>query len=243
MDFVAQEYWDQGYAALALDRVDAQDPIRIWIETHFKGTSGSCFEVGCFPGRYLGVFGELGYEVNGIDLTPRVSDDFPQYLEGRGFKVGQFTQGDFLKTEPNAQFDVVCSFGFIEHYSNWDEVIKKHFEWLKPGGHLVLETPNFKGAFQYLLHRLVDQKNLRRHNTASMVPLQWAQLTRDAGFEVIQAGYLGTFLFWEDQQDRNIFQKIALKGIRVLAKILPRALPEGLPAFAPFCALIARKPI
>ena len=242
MDFVEQEYWDQGYAEFEFYRVDDQDPVRVWIEKYFKGTSGSCFEVGCFPGRYLGVFGELGYEVNGIDLTPRVSGDFPKYLASRGFEVGQFTQGDFLKTEPNNQFDVVCSFGFIEHYSNWDEVIKKHFEWLKPGGHLVLEAPNFKGSFQLLLHRLVDQENLNRHNIDSMVPHQWAQLARDAGFEIIQEGYLGNFLFWEDQQERNFLQKATLKGIRVLSKILPKVLPEGLPAFAPFCAVIAKKP-
>ncbi len=242
MDFIDQDYWDDSYSGFEFYRVDNDDPVRLWIEEYFRNGSGTCFEVGCFPGRYLGVFGELGYELNGIDLTPRVEHDFAKWLSHRGFKVGSFTQGDFMEIEASKQFDIVCSFGFIEHYTNWDQAIKKHFDWLKPGGFLVLEAPNFRGWFQHFLHQLVDQENLKRHNLDSMVPLQWADLAREAGFEIIQEGYIGTYLFWEDEQERNLIQQLILKGIRLLGRILPSILPKGLPAFAPFCTLIARKP-
>ena len=79
MNLVPQEYWDKGYETLELDIAPKDDTVRRWIELFFSNRGkGRCLEIGCFPGRYLAVFGELGYELNGIDLTPRVESDLPR---------------------------------------------------------------------------------------------------------------------------------------------------------------------
>lgn len=59
--------------------------------------------------------------------------------------------------------DVVSSFGFIEHFTNWREVLAKHAEPVADDGHLIIEAPNFTGAFQRWLHVNFDKANSARH--------------------------------------------------------------------------------
>lgn len=100
--------------------------IRKWIENYFSVMSSSyhsrsVLEIGCFPGKFLSVFGELGYELNGIDISPRVETDLPIWLRDKGYKTGNFINADFFDYADSRKYGVVCSFGFIEHFVNWQE--------------------------------------------------------------------------------------------------------------------------
>lgn len=79
-ELVDQSYWDKGYEKTTFSIAGDDKPIRNWIESFVKKANGKCFEVGCFPGTYLAVFGGLGYVLNGIDLTPGVEKDLPEWL-------------------------------------------------------------------------------------------------------------------------------------------------------------------
>ena len=86
----SQETWDHEYQDLEFRLPPYQDQIRRWLtEWAPKNKAGSCFEVGCFPGQYLAVFGEMGFEVNGADLPPRVFPEMANWLDCSGDKVGQ----------------------------------------------------------------------------------------------------------------------------------------------------------
>lgn len=239
---VDQSYWDASYAGMQPAMAPPGDALREWLEGTVPQAHGEqhALEIGCFPGRYLAVLGTLGYTVHGIDLTPAVERMKPAFA-AMGLRTGEFTHADFLRHEPQRRYDLVCSFGFIEHFPNWRGMIERHAELVAPGGLLVLETPNFRGWVQQLLHRLLDATNLRRHHLGAMRPDAWAAQVQARGFEVLGCGYMGSFDFWGDSPPPNFFQRAVLRVLRAITPWLKRRKPGGA-ALSPYCVLIARKP-
>jgi len=189
----------------------------------------------------LAVFGDAGYELNGIDLTPRVSTDMPRWLAACRYKTGTFRQADFCSFVDEKKYDVVCSFGFIEHFPNFEEILQLHTRLVKEGGYLVVCAPNFRGSLQYVLHKYLDSDNLGRHWVPAMNPPIWAKVAESSGFKIIESGYLGSFDFWVEEQPRNYWQRRILSLISRLKPHLERIVPYGLPMTAPYCGLIAQK--
>lgn len=235
-----QSYWDKSYHNLELQIVSEQDKVRQWIERFFDKAEGDCLEIGCFPGRYLAVFGKLGYRLYGVDLTPRVEQDLPCWLKDCGYKVGEFCKLNFEDFKSKKQYDIVCSFGFIEHFIDWQEILKKHALFVKNEGYLVISAPNFRGLIQRALHILLDRKNYNRHYIPSMNTDLWQDIVQNIGFDVVYCGYFGAFDFWVDNQSRNILQMMILKLINRLSPVLKK-LPKDKMIYAPFCGLIAKK--
>ncbi|HEV2394978.1 MAG TPA: methyltransferase domain-containing protein [Verrucomicrobiae bacterium] len=240
-NFTTQARWDVSYRDVALQAAPLGDPVRGWLERWVPRGQGPCLELGCFPGRYLAVLGELGYELHGVDLTPRVESDLPAWLQQQAYRVGQFIKGDVFTHTFARKFEVVCSFGLIEHFGNWTELVDIHAGLVEQGGLLVLATPNFRGWVQHGLHAWLDGANLAEHNLAAMRPNQWSHQVRDAGFEILISGWFGTFDFWANADPRRSRFKRAI--IKVVRRLIPmfRLLPEGVTAYAPYCGLVARK--
>lgn len=239
-DFVSQSHWDSGYERVAPTACDPDDPIRMLLIRMLPKGPLRSFELGCYPGRYLSVLGELGYELNGCDLTPRVQD-LTGWLRECGYRAGIFEQRDVFLLDETMQYDIVVSYGLIEHFGNWETLFMRHVNLVAPGGYLVVTTPNFKSPIQSFLHKMLDSENLKIHNVSSMDPARWARLATEAGFEVLHQGGIGRFEFWAARQNRNIFQKIFLRMI-MKTRPLWRYAPEGTLALAPYYGLVARRP-
>ncbi|MDP2385904.1 MAG: class I SAM-dependent methyltransferase [Bacteroidota bacterium] len=241
-NLASQSYWDEAYAGYSLqDKVADDDIVKKWLLKYIPKVNGaSCMEIGCFPGRYLTVMGDLGYKLSGIDLTPRVKNEFPAWLKKEGYDVGSFSQEDFLKFNPQEKYDMVCSFGFIEHFTNWQEVFLKHIELVNDNGYLVIETPNFRGWFQRFIHWFLDNENYKRHYIPSMNPDKWAKLCEKHGFEIIFKGHIGEFQFWVDKLPTTYVRtKVFNRLITNYEKL--KSMKPGKPAYAPYCGIIARK--
>lgn len=238
--FVEQTHWDAIWQGVGFEAAPQGDVIREWLTRQLGTHSGACLELGCFPGRYLAVLAELGYEVHGIDLTPRVDSDLKTWMQRQGYKVGEFVRADVLTYPYQRKYDVVCSFGFIEHFGDWPGVLALQANLVANDGYLVVSAPNFKGWVQYGLHRCLDQANLAEHNIHAMVPLQWAKLVASMGFDIHWSGYVGRFDFWVGMQPMGRLKKAI---VRTIQKTIPgwRMLPPGGASYAPYCGLIARK--
>jgi len=237
---VSQSYWDAQYQLGQFNILPTEHPLRRWIESHTPRGDGDCLEIGCYPGGFLAVFGELGYRLNGLDLTPGVEKDLPEWLGMHGYRLGEFLQQDFLTSHRNSPYDLVCSFGFMEHFADWESILHKHMDLVALNGYLVISVPNFRGFVQHLLHYLLDRKNLKIHNVKAMNPKIWEKIVINRGFEIIKNGYFGEFHFWVDHQKRNPLQRLLLRGImRLIPKL--RKLPPNIPFYAPYCGLIAKR--
>ena len=237
-----QEEWDANYARHPLVVAPGDDPIRAWLTRHLGGEKGACLEFGCFPGRFLAVLGELGFELHGIDLTPRVETDLPAWLRGLGHRTGTFARGDVFLHEWPRRFEVVCSFGLIEHFAAWEDLFRRHARLVAPGGWLFISTPNFRSGLQGFVHRHLDQENLAKHNVAAMDPDRWRELAREEGLEVVESGGFGSFDCWVGAQRRGLPAKIIVRLLPKIRRWLARILPEGDPRFAPYYGIVARRP-
>lgn len=203
--------------------------------------TGKCLEVGSFPGPFLAAFGDLGYTLNGIDFHPENSSALPEWLNNEGYKTGYFESADFFDVEPQPIFDVVCSFGFIEHFEDFEEVISRHIQYLKPRGILMITTPNFRGAVQNSLHRFFDLNNLDHHNVESMNPDLWAELALKNNMEVLYKGFFGGFWFWHGHEQLGVVkQKLLWFTERIIPRLRP-IFPQNSKIFSAHCGLIARK--
>jgi SAM-dependent methyltransferase len=238
INLASQEYWDCGYSGVVFNEMPNKYPIVKKVYSFFKKTgSKNVFEIGCFPGRFLYHFGKIGYELNGIDQT-KYLNEMVEWFKGNNFKVGKFVCGDIFNISYENKYDVVFSSGFLEHFINYEEVLKIHAGLVKDGGHIFITVPNFSGRIQKQLHSIFDLENLNRHYLPSMDILKWKEVLKNEGFEIKDSGYIGGFDFWVDNQERSIFKKIFIK---IMLRFVPiRFLPNN-KSYSPEMFLIAKK--
>lgn len=237
------EYWDALYKNEPL-RYDEREVIfKDLFAKHLK-PGGTCFEVGCYPGRFLIYLGKtFGFTVGGIDSTPGVATVMSDHVRRQGVAVLPFIHGDFLAYRPEQQFDVVCSFGFIEHFHNFLEVIRRHVDLVRPGGLVVISCPNFRGV-QGVYRRFFDTTNLRRHVLRAMDFTSWATVVNQLGLQIIDQRYYGTCRLWRehDGHRRPIRDWIGHRLIKCSEYIEERiSLPNRYTS--PHMIMFARKPL
>jgi len=233
-NYAEDKYWHEFYDKETDHIIIKKNKIvKDWINKYLPKNNLSCFEIGCFPGNYLAIFGDLGYILNGIDIYNEVNS-LSATLNALGYKVGGFFCDNFINFSSDIKFDVVCSFGFLEHFENWEYLIIKHCELLKSKGYLVIEVPNYSGLMQRIFRIIKDYNNYKLHNIKSMNPFKWASILKEQGFEIIYCGYFGP-VYFQDIKDRSD-SKIKAFLFKGLTK-----LPWNKEVYSPFCGLIARK--
>jgi L-malate glycosyltransferase len=191
-----RKFWDEHWQVRQLKPAPFFHPVRQWIAKNIPSGEGkTCFEIGCYPGQFLPAFGEKGYTLHGIDFLAGSSTVLPRALAQRGYAIGEFHEEDFLTYEDSQQYDVVASFGFIEHFDNWQEIIGKHVALAKPGGRVVIEVPNLDSPVYRNLYSMLEPRTLAQHVLPSMHLDALCTSMTAHGCEVEQGDYLGAFYF------------------------------------------------
>ncbi len=214
--------------------------MRRWLTAPGQGRGKSVFELGVYPGRFMVHFGRAGYTLNGIDQTQYLPQ-LEAWLRAQHFSTGQFIRGDVFALPRHRQYDVVFSAGFIEHFTNFEELVQLHADLTAPGGYVYITAPNFRGRIQHWLHRKLDDQNLSHHYVPSMDVQRWAAVLERNGFEVLEAAYIGGFDFWAGDQPRRGWRKLLLKLIRTLLPLLKKLPLPDHPAYSPECVVLARR--
>lgn len=219
-----------------------QHPVKELIHQYIPANEkGTCLEIGSFPGPFLTVFGDLGYSLNGIDFNPANAHALPDWLKREGYKVNEFVSEDYFNYHTNSRYDVVGSFGFIEHFIDYEAVIASHAKLVEESGYLIVTTPNFRGSIQRWLHGTYDKYNLSLHNLESMQPARWKKQLEEAGFEVLFAGYLGGFQFWRGHESLQGLKKISLWVIWRIISRLNKLLWFESAACSAYCGIVAKR--
>jgi SAM-dependent methyltransferase len=240
MDLVEQSYWNESYKNFNFYVPD--DAVTKFLDKYSPKEITDVFEIGCFPGRYLAHLGKRGWIVNGMDLTPDTETTLVAWMQSQNIKTGFIKKGDVLHylASSNQKYPFVCSFGFIEHFENFREVIRLHSRIIANGGTVIITAPNFRGSIQRFLHKNLDNENLKRHYLPSMEPDIWKSVLEENGFKIKFAGYFGRFDFWYDRQKRNFIQKIFNEIIRRIIVPLFSRLPNS-KSYSPYCGIVAIK--
>ncbi len=202
---------------------------------------GDVVEFGCYPGRYLKVFGDFGHCLNGIDTTPKVTR-LPAFFNSKGYCIGDFIRGDVFKYTPGQKFDIVCSFGFIEHFAKWEEVVLLHLKFVKQGGLIFITVPNFRGFFQRYFHQFFDKENLHRHNLKAMDVKQWNAVLQknNIDYDILFQGPFGAIEFWVDEEKRSKLKRYAINKILVFLNLFKTLKLAPSKSYSPYLGLIIK---
>ena len=219
MNRLPQVYWDKTNISFDFEKPSSTDYTRLIINKYIPKTdNGSVIEIGCYPGRYLSIFGDLGFTLHGIDLTARTLET-KLNLETNGYKVGEFERKDFLTMDKTKKYSIVTSFGFIEHFENYKEIIDRHAALVVDGGYIVIGAPNFRHGIQYVFHSLFNNRSLKMHVLESMNPKIWKEQLRNNNFEILFAGYCGGPHFWMDGNQTRMQRFFGLQVLRLVRMI------------------------
>ena len=160
-DKAGEEYWTQFWKNFTLPppiNIHSSNvneyPNRILhrlFKKAFNGmdTSGKkILEIGCGNSVFLTYFKkEFEFEIYGLDYSEFGCRQTEKILE-RDNITGTVILADAFKPPIDyiEKFDVVCSFGVVEHFEDTASTLKAFSKFLKPGGILISTLPNFKGA-------------------------------------------------------------------------------------------------
>lgn len=209
-----------------------------------KSRSKVCLEIGCVPGRFLAYLAKnFGYFPEGIDYVEKTEEITGETLRNNGINDFVLYEADFTKWKIPKQYDLVCSFGFIEHFTGElnEKVIRKHVDLAKPGGTIIIDIPNFNYC-QYLFHYVLDRENLSGHNIEIMNLRYFRNLAVRHNLKIAHLGYCGgLFNYWGLSKNANCFQKIIFKLLKGISKFTKKIGFLNNRFFSPFLVFVAKK--
>jgi 2-polyprenyl-3-methyl-5-hydroxy-6-metoxy-1,4-benzoquinol methylase len=100
--------------------------------------NGQLLDVGCGSGQALQFMAELGWQVHGVDFDPKAVE----IARRKGLEVRLGSLED--QAYPSDSFDAITMSHIIEHVHDPLSLLSECRRILKPGGHLVIVTPNSK---------------------------------------------------------------------------------------------------
>lgn len=163
-------------------------------------------DLGCGRGEWLELVTEAGFIAKGADLD----DGMLSYCKDFGLDVVNSDAISFLKSYPENSVDVISSFHVVEHigFANVQLLIEESFRVLKPGGLLILETPNPENIVVASSSFYLDPTHTQP------IPNQLlAFLTEYTGFNRTKILRL--------QESKSLYEKENIELIDVLAGVSP----------------------
>jgi 2-polyprenyl-3-methyl-5-hydroxy-6-metoxy-1,4-benzoquinol methylase len=158
------------------------------VEATLPADTRSLLDLGCGPGTFLGTLSRPVERALGLDLAEPQIAYARQHYSRPGF---EFRVADVRDAALEGGFDTAVSIEVIEHLPP-DEVhgfLRDAFAVLRPGGHLILTTPNAKSLWP-LLEWLVSQigpVNYRQQHLGLFDPKSLVRAVAAAGFEAVRA--------------------------------------------------------
>lgn len=236
---IDKNFWVQHWEKVNLSIAPFYHPVRCWIEHNVKDSKNgaTCFEIGCFPAKFLSVFGKKGYILNGIDMF-KDTDLLKPVLLNANYNVENIYKADFLTFQTSCTFDLVCSFGFIEHFKNWKDLIKRHIELTKEDGTILIEVPNLNSPLYKFLYDILEPKVLDNHVGEVMNLNGISNTFENEDCLVISKKYLGVFYF-RFVTKHGLFYKIFAMSINLILGPFFMLLPKRM--YSRYIGVVAKK--
>jgi len=222
-----KEYWDDRWERTRLPAIIEpmtkhpinREILRLLRDFLPKGKL-SAVEIGGAPGQFVAYLSKYhGYRTSIIEYSEIGCQKTRENFDLLGLDVNIYQRDFFSDLSDLPRFDVVVSMGFIEHFSDLNDVLRRHVNLLGKGGILVLGVPNFAGISQAVLKRTAPQM-LSRHNLDAMDLRNWSVLESTHGLTALFKGYIGGFA--PKHLTRCEHRTLTHLGIRYFFKMLHR---------------------
>lgn len=203
----------------------------------------TAIELGGFPGYYSTYLKKYQHlDTTLLDYFVH-ADLINQLLIKNGLQPGDIhiIEADLFNYQPEQLYDMVLSFGLIEHFSDTKDILKRHLQFLKPDGVLFVTLPNFKGVNGWV-QRTLDRENYDKHFIESMNLQLLASYCRELGLRDVEAYYHGRFSVWlENRSQQGAFAKALVKTIWLAGKVFTKIVPVETKMLSPYIVVKAIK--
>jgi len=179
----SQEYWDQVLEEAKLPRINTRGSYHYRVTMDFidsclrNKTYNTLFEVGCGSSGWLPYFAqEYGYKVSGIDYSVVGCKLAEENLKILGIPYGEIICKDIFDDNctDGKKYDIVFSYGVIEHFDKPEDIIRIFSSFLNPGGLMITLVPNLNGSMGWLsrmfipdiykMHRVISKEDLENYH-------------------------------------------------------------------------------
>ncbi len=210
------------------------------------GPGGSVLEVGCSQANAGLILAEAGLTVLAVDLLP----------EALTYARAKYERGPFQVAVGSAEalpvhsgcFDCVLLGEILEHCADPSVIVAEAFRTLRPGGHLLVTTPNgCYGRSRLPLYQpgIVDEQLRDRQfgpegadHLFAFTPHSLRQLLHEAGLGAVRVSYLSSALF--SNRLGGLKRLVPAGALQALARSLNR-LPIMGRRFSPTLFAVAQK--
>lgn len=249
-----KEYWDARWDKVRLPAVIepttkhpvAREILRVF-ESCLPEGNLSLVEVGGAPGQYCAYLGKYrGYRPSIIEYSEAGCRKTRENFKLLDLDVTIYQRDFFDDLSDLPRFEVVMSLGFIEHFDDLNDVLRRHVALLDKGGILILGVPNFRGIARWVFARTAPD-TLARHNLDAMDLKNWDILESDFGLTPLFKGYLGGFQpkdlkRCERRTPLNLCIRHAFKGLHSLLSLFPSLRKHNSPAWSSYLLGIYKAP-
>jgi 2-polyprenyl-3-methyl-5-hydroxy-6-metoxy-1,4-benzoquinol methylase len=189
----------------------------------------SLIEVGAAPGRELVRLAKSnGFVPYGIEYSSEGIEAARSVFRSAGYDPQNLVEFDFFEDEAllsySGKFDAVLSRGFVEHFEDVQEVIRRHLLLLKPGGVAFITVPN------YGLYGQTWPEHIREIHNLNVLSSEGLRAAADVeSGEILECGYFGGIFNVGSFYAETIWGRVLKKGFllcqRITLDLLQRVLP------------------
>ncbi|HVO35566.1 MAG TPA: class I SAM-dependent methyltransferase [Gemmatimonadales bacterium] len=131
--------WRRALALLAVPHPEGAEAVRFSVMYLSPVAGGELLDVGCGGGAFLDRMRALGWRVLGVDSEPRAVE-FARTHRGLDVVAGTLEEQRFS----DGRFDAVTASHVVEHVHNPRSFLRECARVTRPGGRVVLVTPNIE---------------------------------------------------------------------------------------------------
>jgi 2-polyprenyl-3-methyl-5-hydroxy-6-metoxy-1,4-benzoquinol methylase len=255
----SKEYWDDVLKKANLPLIVNKKQYSPWLINTFieefinNNQYKTLLEVGSGSSAWLPFLSnEYKLKVSGLDYSEIGCKICEQNLKMLGVNFDEIICEDVFKWENGKKYDIIISFGVIEHFENPGEILKIIHRHLNVNGLIITIVPNLLGISGkltriflpdvYLIHKIISKSYLK-------------DLHETTGFKCLKNDYTGIFypmiipwsvkttgfFFKTGSTRRKIFLKI-LELVNALITKFLRVLKIRLSSqyFSPFVIFVGR---
>jgi len=204
-DFYASIYND-----LVYDEIKNSYEIGEIINTTNPTEQSLILDIGSGTGQHVAALNDKGYPAVGLDLSPGMVGQAKKNYPNFKFKQGNALE--FILYPANTFTHVICLYFTIYYIKDKTLFLQNCYDWLKPGGYLVLHLVN-RNKFDPILnaadplHAVSAQRYAKKRITNSLVKFKDFQYRGD--FKIDPSTGTASFEeIFKDDKTKNIRQNI-----------------------------------
>lgn len=192
-----------------------------YLPKNLNGNGKNFIEIGGFPGKYAIYFHQAyGFDCSILDFYMDV-EQVHQLEKANGLENGTITciEQDFFDFKSEKKYDFVFSAGFIEHFEDTSDVIRRHIDLVTDNGTFFILLPNFRGLNGWL-QKHFDKENYDAHNINSMDIDFLKTIMSEMDAKNTKVAYIKKNMLWISQTKYPIFSRF-VKFLGYILKLFP----------------------